>query len=1859
MKKALLTIAMMAMAGTAWADDLSIKSAEDWTTFCSSPETYADGSITLDAGISVDKAFPGTFTGTFNGQGHAITFDNLQVTGKFALFTATGEGASIRNLSVEGTVTSAQSFAAITLDANGNTSIENVDVKASITSSGYPLSGFVVNNKANLNFSNCMFSGHIKSTANASVDISGFISNMTGSSAFRFDRCAFTGGIEILSGWRAGAFVSSNTSTLVADCEFNYCMMSGSIAQGNQSERVGGFIGSPNSDKSSYIMNGCLMNGTCKRWNSNSDQTWITQENCIIMGCGTWKSYGKNTAAKNCYMTSTTEVTEKSMNDFLMVEDAAVASGALCYSLNGDQSSIGFYQTLGTDAAPVLDDTHARVYCSGRKHCDGTDYDGIIYNNESGSTTQDEHDYEDGVCNYCGALEEVDGYAHIKSQKAWDAFAEKLKSGVKNINVRLFCDVKQSTPLTEGYYGTLDGQGHSIDVTMGGETGRYSLFGNIGGATIRNLVLTGELTGESNTAALACTAAQPLLVENVISKVKVVQTTLNDGNCAGLVAMANNTVTFRNCISAATVAATKDAGGFVGWSAGKTIIMENCAMIGDVTVNTGNSAVFLRIRHSDCQVTMTDCYYAPCTPTILSGNGTNMAVKATEIDNKDITSGALCYKLNGDQSDITFYQNIGTDKMPSIDKIRGQVYANGHKHCDGTDYDDLVYSNEQGTTNQDEHDFDNGVCGYCGKLKMNENGVFEINDERTLAAFAKAVNGGENTISAIMTEDVTATMGTADAECQMIGIGMPYQGTFDGRGHTLTVNVDAAGTNGGVFQTLGSATIRNMVVEGTVRNGMQTGFIGDMQAGASTLENLIIRLDIEGKVNVGGVFGNCNNAANTVDMRNVMFAGKVKYVGNANQNGIGGFCGWAYDAKFTMKNCIMSGTIDLGTGTTPGQMLRARSTCSVKSEGCAYIPVEGVTYVNGNNAEMDASPVACDNATDGALCYAANGSSFQNPVWYQNIGHDDAPVLDSTHEVVYRSTEGYASKSKDDYQEIANDLASEAEAATEPSEHPAQKSLVAEYKAAVEGLAGAGSFEELTAAYYPTIADMRKAVESSMAAYASLTAKVVTTRAYIVDNANDFKGGPAYQKLESYVSDDMIDPDEEEFPNGSYAYIMDPDNLLLDEAGIATEIAFVDKMLEDALNEGLNPGADATSFIVNADFSDGFNGWEGTLMTSTDKGETNGMGVAESWSGKAFDMHQTITLPENGIYELTLGGAYRIEEQGGTYMHSAMVYMNGYKTFLQSAIEGMIPVDEAVDKENCWITGSTPDYAIRNSDNEITGYTAHGRQGAACAFGAGRYANRILVNVTDNTLTLGVRNSHAIYTGNEWVTIGNLKLTYHGTLEQADKALDATLADMCDRAGSIINSKANSENYLLYPNHDKNLTEELQGLVAKAGEAATAEEKYEIIGKMGETFEQLYECQKNYANLVNNTDAMIAACDMLQNAGAITKQESDDAYKNIFKTQAGYIEGTYSSEEAALGGDLRNISFLPTTNENGNMEICDAKSMNVFAAMVTTGMTELNAILTANITTNESFMMIGGDTSGKDYKYNGTFDGQGHTLTVNIEEPDKNTIGIFRHTGNAVIRNVKFTGSIIGQNNTGLVGQIDGNTRFENVESNINITGGNNVGGFAGAAYNGPQHFNNCLFSGKVTTTVNGGGGFYGWSATNRVYADNCLSIGEVVGEQCAYFFRVKCNGTVGTAGDAGCYVEGGNMYFLRTSDPTVLVSGTPLWWGEFLTDIILEVSEADLTSGKVCHTLNADNTEAPAWRQTLGTDATPLLNSDHLQVGYDEEKGYYNIKPDGISSVETETAKSGNACYDLTGRKVQRPTKGIYIIGGRKVLVK
>jgi hypothetical protein len=39
-------------------------------------------------------------------------------------------------------------------------------------------------------------------------------------------------------------------------------------------------------------------------------------------------------------------------------------------------------------------------------------------------------------------------------------------------------------------------------------------------------------------------------------------------------------------------------------------------------------------------------------------------------------------------------------------------------------------------------------------------------------------------------------------------------------------------------------------------------------------------------------------------------------------------------------------------------------------------------YVNGHTSEGNKNATVCENSNDGQLCYAANGNSFQNPVWY-------------------------------------------------------------------------------------------------------------------------------------------------------------------------------------------------------------------------------------------------------------------------------------------------------------------------------------------------------------------------------------------------------------------------------------------------------------------------------------------------------------------------------------------------------------------------------------------------------------------------------------------------------------------------------------------------------------------------------------------------------------------------------------------------------------------------------------------------------------------------------------------------------------
>ncbi|MBQ7988396.1 MAG: hypothetical protein IJ253_07790, partial [Bacteroidaceae bacterium] len=126
----------------------------------------------------------------------------------------------------------------------------------------------------------------------------------------------------------------------------------------------------------------------------------------------------------------------------------------------------------------------------------------------------------------------------------------------------------------------------------------------------------------------------------------------------------------RNCYSTGKINGTAYNGqlsGWVGWDA----IVENCWSTAEVT--GVESDEFYMYRRG--KATQTNCY---------SKYGT----QATLITDEQVASGELCFKLNGDQSAINWYQTIGEDTHPVLDPKHSVVIKNedgGYGNLTGID----------------------------------------------------------------------------------------------------------------------------------------------------------------------------------------------------------------------------------------------------------------------------------------------------------------------------------------------------------------------------------------------------------------------------------------------------------------------------------------------------------------------------------------------------------------------------------------------------------------------------------------------------------------------------------------------------------------------------------------------------------------------------------------------------------------------------------------------------------------------------------------------------------------------------------------------------------------------------------------------------------------------------------------------------------------------------------------------------------------------------------------------------------------------------------------------------------------------
>ena len=172
-------------------------------------------------------------------------------------------------------------------------------------------------------------------------------------------------------------------------------------------------------------------------------------------------------------------------------------------------------------------------------------------------------------------------------------------------------------------------------------------------------------------------------------------------------------------------------------------------------------------------------------------------------------------------------------------------------------------------------------------------------------SFAASVKGG-NTYSGItvrMTADVGPVTTMVDGT---------FSGTFDGDGHTLTVNISGGSTSAATFAYVKDATIQNLRLEGTVTSsGIHTAALVKSVSGTGstcTIKNVDIYADVNCSNDyIGGFIGHAGTA-NTVNIENSIFAGSINKTGSNQGNFIGAFIGWSQTLTATINNCAFTGS---------------------------------------------------------------------------------------------------------------------------------------------------------------------------------------------------------------------------------------------------------------------------------------------------------------------------------------------------------------------------------------------------------------------------------------------------------------------------------------------------------------------------------------------------------------------------------------------------------------------------------------------------------------------------------------------------------------------------------------------------------------------------------------------------------------------------------------------------------------------------------------------------------------------------------------------------------------------------------------
>ena len=604
--------------------------------------------------------------------------------------------------------------------------------------------------------------------------------------------------------------------------------------------------------------------------------------------------------------------------------------------------------------------------------------------------------------------EEAEHY-DIATAEELKNFADMVNGGKTAINATLTNDIDFTSYENvmigkEAHYrGTFDGNQHSITVRMNTTDNYTALFRYLEG-NVHDLTVKGGIQTSAKFAAGISGATENARIERCTSEVEITSTVNGDGTHGGIVGVSRNNSYISDCHIRGSMSgsSTNCCGGVVGWTDGATTI-KNCLVSSNISFSTSGSDMLARNTGNVTSINN----FTYDTWGAANGNG-----NLTYLSQEQLRSGEACYLMNLAYKKLNWYQRIGEDELPSLLYSRGEVYPVSRIHCDGSFYTQgLGFTNNLDAYQRDEHIIQDGICIVCGACNSNtmprdERGYFVLTTAKQLEWFSKYISTEDNTACAVLGDDIDYT-----AYNSMIGQGTAYNGTFDGAGHTITINMQRSSDYAGLFYNV-RGNIQDLTVNGTVQTSAKFagGIAGNLSGGQ--LLRCQSYVDIISSVNGdgthGGIIGINSESDEIADITDCLFGGSIQ---GGNTDCCGGVCGWA-SAPIMIANTLVAG--DFGVGTN-GSDIICRNSSMLLQDNCHYYSIWNANVPAGvrRAEELDLK--------DGTICYLLNGSRKENEMaWYQTLAADPYPVPDSRHLPVYRWQDG--TFSNDDETKINEEL---------------------------------------------------------------------------------------------------------------------------------------------------------------------------------------------------------------------------------------------------------------------------------------------------------------------------------------------------------------------------------------------------------------------------------------------------------------------------------------------------------------------------------------------------------------------------------------------------------------------------------------------------------------------------------------------------------------------------------------------------------------------------------------------------------------------------------------------------------------------